>query len=149
MQNKRQLIPIAGLVCTMLAAGYFAAGLHGQAAEPTGDFRNAAAAEIRDAQGVVVLQGQFMPADEDDDDVERKATLQPTPADADASGDAEVEFAKQSASVQEVEFSARNLQSGAAYEFAIDGVEIANATADNRGRVEVELEVRLPAVPQR
>jgi hypothetical protein len=148
MKDKRQLIPVAGLVCTMVAAGYLVAGLHGQATTPTGDFRNAAAAEIRDAQGVVVLQGTFKLVEEDDDDVERKATLQPTPADADAAGDAEVEYAKQSTAVQEVEFSARNLQGGASYEFVIDGVEVANATADNRGRVEVELEVRLPGAPQ-
>ncbi len=147
MKAKRQLIPIGGLVTTIAVVGYMVAGLNGQAPVPSGDFRNAAAAEVRDAQGVVVLQGTFMLVDEDDDDVERKATLAATPADADATGEAEVEYAKDTATVQEVEFSARNLQAGAVYEFVIDGVEVANATADQRGRAEVELDVRLPGAP--
>lgn len=147
MKDKRQLIPVAGMACTIAVVGYLVAGLNGQSVVPAGDFRNAASAEIRDAQGIVVLQGPFMPADEDDDDVERKATLAATPADADAAGEAEVEYARDATTVQEVEFSARNLQAGAAYEFVIDGVEVANATADDKGRAEIELEVRLPGAP--
>ena len=67
-------------------------------------------AQVRDAQGQVVLQGQFMPPDEEDDDVERHATLAPTGVDADAAGEAEVEFAKAAPTSQEVEFSVTNLR---------------------------------------
>ena len=40
------------------------------------------------------ISGQFQVADEDDDDVERKAVLAPTGVDADATGEAEVEFSR-------------------------------------------------------
>jgi hypothetical protein len=144
MKNRRQLIPIVGLVVTIAVAVYMVVQLNGQEAPAAGDFSNAATAEVRDAQGQVVLRGQFALADEEDDDIERKATLQPTGADADASGEAEVEFAKAAPAKQEVEFSVRNVQAGAAYTFVIDGVDVATATADKRGRAEVELDVRIP-----
>jgi hypothetical protein len=92
----------------------------------------------------VVLHGQFVLADEEDDDIERKATLQPTGVDADAAGEAEVEFANPAPTEQEIEFSVRNLQAGVAFTFVIDGVDIATATADRRGRAEVEVDVPLP-----
>jgi hypothetical protein len=94
MKKTRQAIAVAGRVATIAAAVYMVVQLDGQATAPTGNFTNAAAAEVRDAQGQVVLRGQFVLAEEDDDDVERKATLQPTAVDADAAGEAEVEFAK-------------------------------------------------------
>ena len=144
MKNKRQLIPIAGLLLTMAGAVYMVVQLNGQETVQTGTFTNAATAEVRDAQGQVVLRGPFVQADEDDDDIERKAQLEPTGVDADAAGDAEVEFSKAAAAKQEVEFSVRNLQPGAAFTFVIDGVEVATATADRRGRAEVELDVQMP-----
>ena len=46
-------------------------------------------AELKDAQGQVVLQGQFgVDDDDDDDDVDRKAVLAPTGIDDDATGEA-------------------------------------------------------------
>ena len=144
MNDKRQLIPIAGLLLTMAGAVYMVVQLNGQETGQTGNFTNAATAEVRDAQGQVVLRGPFVQADEDDDDIERKATLEPTGVDADAAGDAEVEFSKAAAAKQEIEFSVRNLQPGAAFTFVIDGVEVATATADRRGRAEVELDVQMP-----
>lgn len=144
MKNRRQLIPIVGLIVTMAVAVYMVVQLNGQEAPPAGDFSNAATAEVRDAQGQVVLRGQFALADEDDDDIERKATLQATGADADANGEAEVEFAKAAPAKQEIEFSVRNVQAGAVYTFVIDGVDVATATADKRGRAEVDLDIRLP-----
>jgi hypothetical protein len=139
--NTRQIFPIAGLVATIALTVYFAAQLKGQQTAVTGDFTNAATAEVRDAQGQVVLRGDFATAEQDDDDVERKADLKPTGVDADAAGEAEVEFAAANATKQEVEFSARNLQPGQAFTFVIDGTAIATATADGRGRAEVELDI--------
>jgi hypothetical protein len=144
MKDKRQTISIVGLLATIAAAVYMVVQLNGQERPPTGDFTNAATAEVRDAQGQVVLRGQFVLADEEDDDIERKATLEPTGVDADAAGEAEVEFSKTAPAIQEVEFSVRNLQPGIAFTFVIDGVDVATATADRRGRAEVELDVRLP-----
>jgi hypothetical protein len=143
MQNTRRLIPIAGLVATMAVVGYVVVQLNGQAASTTGDFRNAAIAEVRDAQGQLILSGSFELVPEDDEDVERRATLAPTGSDTDAAGEAEVEFAKADPKDQEVEFSVRNVQPGATYTFVIDGTEVAKATADRSGKAEIELDVKI------
>jgi hypothetical protein len=143
MVNQRQLIPAAGLVATIGICAYMVVQLGGQTAATVADFTNAATAEVRDAQGQVVLRGQFVAVPEEDDDVERRATLQPAGADTDAIGEAEVEFAKAAPAEQEVEFTVRNLAPGVAFTFAIDGTDVATATTDSRGRAEVEVEVPL------
>lgn len=143
MSDKRQIVPAAGLLATMVFATYMVIDIRGQGTA-TGDFTNAAIAEVRDAQGQVVLRGQFVLLDEDDDDIERRAKLEATGVDADAAGEAEVEFSKARPSEQEVEFSVRNLPAGSALTFVIDGVDVATASADRRGRAEVEVDVRMP-----
>jgi hypothetical protein len=145
MTTKRQLIPLTGLLVTIALAGYMIAGLDGQAATTTADFRNAVSATVRDPQGQVVLRGEFQLMEEDDDDVERQATLGPTGIDADASGEAEVEFSPAAPANQEVEFSVRGLNPSASFTFAIDGVDVATATTDAAGGAEVEVDVRMPA----
>jgi hypothetical protein len=147
MKDKRQMIPAAGLLATFGVAVYMVVQLSGQTTSPAADFTNAALAEVRNAQGQVVLSGKFQLADEEDDDVERKAVLAPTGIDADAAGEAEIEFSKGSPAKQEVEFSVRNLPAGAVLTFVIDGTDVATATADTRGRAEVELDVRMPNKP--
>jgi hypothetical protein len=144
MSDKRQVIPVTGLLATMAVSAYMVAQLHGQTATPSGDFTNAATAEVRDAHRQVVLRGQFRSTDEEDDDIERKAALEPTGVDADAAGEAEVEFSKNAPAKQEVEFSVRNLSPGVVFTFVIDGTDVATATADSRGHAEVELDVRMP-----
>ena len=145
MKNTRQWIPAAGLAATFIAASHMVVQLSGQPTTPAGNFTNAALAEVRDAQGRVILNGQFKPVEEEDDDVERKATLAPTGVDADAAGEAEVEFTKATPVEQEVEFSVQKVDPGAVLTFVIDGVEIATATADKEGRAAVELDVRMSA----
>lgn len=143
--DKRQMIPAGGLLATVAAAAYMVVQLNGQAGQPTADLTNAALAEVRNAQGQVILSGQFqLVEEEDDDDVERKATLAPTGVDADATGEAEVEFSKTAPSEQEVEFSVQNVAAGTVLTFVIDGTQVATATADQRGRAEVDLDVRMP-----
>jgi hypothetical protein len=142
--DKRQMIPAAGLVATVIAAVYMVIQLNGQTAPPMGDFTNAALAEVRNAQGQAILSGHFQLVEEEDNDVERKAALAPTGVDADAAGEAEIEFSKAAPAVQEVEFSVRNIAPGAVLTFVIDGTDVATATADRRGRAEVELDVRMP-----
>ena len=144
MHDTRQIIPVAGLLATMAAAVYMVVQLSAQGAIPAGDFTNAAVAEVRDAQGQVVLRGSFQQTDEADDDIERKAVLAVAGADADARGEAEVEFSKDAPAKQEVEFSVRNVAPGTVLTFAIDGVDVATATADGRGRAAVELDVAMP-----
>jgi hypothetical protein len=142
--NTRQWIPVGGLLVTIAVAVYMVVQLNGQTPAPAGDFTNAATAQVRDSQGQVVLQGQFMPPVEEDGGLERRATLAATGGDADAAGEAEVEFAKTAPTEQEVEFSVTNLAPGATFTFVIDGIDIAAATTDRRGRAEVELDVRMP-----
>jgi hypothetical protein len=147
MVEKLQVIPAAGVLSTIAFAACLVGQVSGQATPPTGDFTNAATADVRDAQGVVVLGGQFAMADEEDDDIERKATLVATGVDTDAAGEAEVEFSKAAPARQEIEFSVRNLQPGVVFTFAIDGTDIATVTADRRGRAEIELEVQTTGTP--
>jgi hypothetical protein len=144
MKVNRQAIPLTGLLATMAVAVYMVVQLSGQERRPPADFTNAATAEVRDPQGQVVLRGQFVLGEEEDDDIERRATLEPTGVDTDAGGEAEVEFAKAGPTKQEIEFSVRNLQAGVAFTFVIDGIDVATGTADRRGRVEVEVDVPLP-----
>lgn len=141
--DVREILPAVGLAGVVAFSGYMVAQLHGQSAAPTGDFTNAAVAEVRDAGGIVILRGTFEMTDEEDDDVERKATLTPVGTNTSASGEAEVEYAKAAPVQQEVEFSVRNLQGGTAVTLVIDGVDVATATADDKGRVDVDLDVRL------
>ena len=138
------MIPAVGLLATAVAAVYMVVQLDGQTTAPNADFTNAAFAEVRDAQGQVVLSGQFQMADEDDDDVERKAELVPTGVDADATGEAEVEFSNDAAAAQDVEFSIRHVSPNTAFTFVIDGTALATVTSDRQGRAEIELDVRMP-----
>ena len=144
MNDKRQAIPIIGLFATIAVAVYMVVQLNGQERLPAGDFTSATTAEVRDPQGQVVLRGEFTRTDEEDDDIERKATLQSTGVDADAAGDAEVEFARAAPARQEIEFSGRNLQPGTTFTFVIDGIDVATATADAAGQIEVDIDVPTP-----
>ena len=141
MSTIRKMVPVAGLFAVIGGAGYMVAQLGAQA-NVTGNFTNAAVAEIRDAQGRAVLQGEFAVSPEDDDDIERKATLKPTGLDADAAGEAEVEWPK-AGGPQEIEFSATGLEPGAKFTCWIDGREIATVTADTKGKAEVALDVKV------
>ena len=117
-------------------------------AGPPADFSCAAVAEVKDAQGQVVLRGSFVLNEEPDDDVERKATLAPTGVDADASGEAEVEVTRDgNPRRQEVEFSMKNLAPGASYTLVIDGKVFATIAADSRGSASHERDVPMPTAP--
>jgi hypothetical protein len=145
MKLTRQTVSLIGLVVTMAVVVYAVVQLSGQQGEPTGDFTNAKEATVRDAQGQVLLRGQFTVAEEEDEDIERRAALTATGIDGDAAGAAEVEYSRTSPVKQEVEFSARNVQPGVTLTFVIDGTDVATAVVDARGRVDVELDVRMPA----
>jgi hypothetical protein len=135
---------IAGLVLTVAIAVIAVVRLSGQAGSPvTGDFRNATVVEVKDAQGQTLLTGNFVAADADKGEVERLAKLQPVTAGATLSGEAEVEYQTDSPETQEVELSARGLTAGAQVTLVIDGNAVTTATADSKGRVSVELEVRV------
>ena len=145
MNKARRIIPLAGLAATAGLAVYMVTRLHAQASVPAHDFTNAAIAEVQDGQGQIVLRGEFaIAAEQDDDDVERKAVLRAAGNDTDAAGEAEVEFAKTRPGRQEVEFSVRNLAAGTSVTFLIDGQLIGEASVDRRGRAELEIDVPVP-----
>lgn len=150
MEKKSQWIPVAGLLAIMGVAVYMVVQLNAQTPNVSGDFSNASVAEVRDAQARVVLRGNFAATETEDDDgeIEKKATLEPTDVDADAAGEAEVEFTKDNSSPQEIEFSIRNVQPGTTLTFVIDGRDVGTATADTRGRAELEIEVKAGAPGQ-
>jgi hypothetical protein len=142
MSKTRKMIPIAGLFAVIGVTAYMVVQLAAQSTNVTGNFTNAAIAEIRDAQGRTVLQGQFAVTTEEDDDTERKAPLKPTAIDADAAGEAEIEWPK-AGGPQEIEFTATGLEPGAKFTCVIDNQEIVTVTADKKGKAEVELEVKM------
>jgi len=143
MSARNQVIPIIGLAAIIAAGIYMVVQLEGQEATAIrGNFTNAQQAEVRDAQGQAILQGPFVQVDEEDEDIERKATLKATGIDPDAAGEAEVEFAKSAPTSQEIEFTLRGLDAGATYTLVIDGQVVTTAKADTRGRAEVELDVK-------
>ena len=132
MSDKRQWISVTGLVATLAIVAYTVVQLYGQEKPlPTGDFTNAAVAEVRDAQGQVLLRGNFQPVEEADDDVERKAALEAVGAYRDAAGEAEVEF------------EVKQLAPGARVTFVIDGQEIATVTVDDDGTAEFEADIEM------
>lgn len=147
----RRMVPVSVLTFAALASACMntARGAQGAAAAgPPADFSAAAVAEVKDAQGQVVLRGNFAVNEEADDDVERKATLAPTGVDADATGEAEVEVDRQgSPRRQEVEFSLKNLTPGASYTLLIDGKVFATIAADGAGAASHERDVPMPTTP--
>ena len=147
MNKKRQWFIGGGLIATMAMAVYMVVQLSAQSI--TGDYANAAMAEVRDASGQVILRGQFAVVPEEDDDVERKAPLKAAGADADAEGEAEVEHPKDKPAEQEVEFAIKNVDPGATYTFVIDGKDVGTTKANDKGEAEIELDVKPAAAARR
>jgi hypothetical protein len=143
VKKSVQALTIAGLVTTMAFAVFSIVELQGKpAAQITGDFRNAAIAQVRDAQGQTLLQGNFVVVDSDDaGEVERLAKLEAPNASVTAKGEAEVEYETDKPTVQEVELKVSGLAAGAVITFVIDGTTVTTATADNGGRIDVEIAV--------
>ena len=149
MRSRGQTLPFAGLSATIVAAAYMVVQLHGQggAIAESVDLRNAATAELRNAQGQVVLSGSFMVEEEDDaEDIERKASLQSGNTGVQASGVAEVEFARENPVEQEVEFAGRNLQAGTRYILVVDGHDVLAGVAGRDGTIELERNVPIPGL---
>ena len=144
MNNKYQVAAVAGLLAVILFATAAVVQLRGEAADQiAGDFRNAAVAEVHDAQGQVLLRGSFAPVDADDEgEVERLATLTGASPDVKATGEAEVEYQSNTPAEQEVELTVRGLAAGMDIALVIDGHTVATATADRRGGVDIELAVK-------
>lgn len=144
-----QKLSIAGLVAVMAIAAVLIVQLQArQAATISGDFRNAQTAEVRDAQGTVLLRGAFAVEEQDpgeEGEVERKAPLVAVSGGA-MTGEAEVEHQKDAPAEQEVEFMVIGVPAGAVVTLVIDGTAVTTATADENGKAEAEVEVRAAAM---
>jgi hypothetical protein len=142
--NKVQIALLTGLVAISAAVTVAVVQLNGEQASPiTGDFRNAAVAEVHDTQGHVLLRGAFAPVESDDEgEVERLATMIAASPEVKASGEAEVEYETNAPSEQEVELTLTGVTPGAEINFVIDGQRVATAKADQRGRVSIEVAVK-------
>ena len=141
MKANRRAIPLIAILAAVVAG---CGGARSASQQPSVDFTNATLAEVRNAEGQVLLSGRFV-AVESENEIERKATLAPTGIDADAAGEAEVEYCRdRNCGTQEVEFTVTNVQPGLALTFTIDGREFATVSADKDGRADVERNVPLP-----
>ena len=140
-------IALAGLVATAGVAAAMVVHLSGQAVSNlSGDFRNAATAEVRDAQGQVLLRGTFAPAAGDDNEIERKAVLTPTVG-GQAKGDAEIEYQKDKPDTQEIEFQVSGVPARANVTLVLDGKDVISATANDQGKAEAEVNVAVTPQP--
>jgi hypothetical protein len=109
-------------------------------ASDVGDLSNSTTVEVKDASGAVVLRGNFVEAPEDDDDVERKATLTGSGSHANAKGEAEIEVSRTDAGLdQEVELSVSSLAPGASYTMVVDAKALTTFQTDKEGKAEIEL----------
>jgi hypothetical protein len=144
MTARERIVPATALAIMAVAAcSVFRSEPDGVHTESI-DFTKAVTAEVRNAQGQVVLSGPFVETS-DDNETERSATLSPTGVDADASGEAEVEVSGSGGERrQEVEFSVVNVEPKSVVTFVIDGRTFVTATADDRGRASAERLVPLP-----
>ena len=140
MNRKVQVLSVAGLIAIIAATSIAVAQLSGaQGTSITGDFRNAAVAEVHDGQGHVLLRGSFAPVDADDEgEVERLAPLTAASPEVTASGEAEVEYQTDAPGEQEVEFTVNGLTAATDVALVIDGKRVGTARADKRGRISVE-----------
>jgi hypothetical protein len=142
----REIFPIVGLAVTIAIAGVMTVKLRAQAVAEV-SFSSAMTAEVVDAQGQTLLRGQFgAPARDEDDkeEMERLARLEPAGADTDAAGEAELELSGTAGTAaREVEFTARHVQPGAVFTLTIDGRTLGTARANAQG--EIDFERHLPA----
>ena len=140
-------IALTGLAVTGAVVTAMVINLNGnQVANISGDFRNASTAEIRDAQGKVLVRGTFAPAAGDENEVERQATLTATPEGGQAAGAAEVEYSKADLNMQEIEFEVTGVPARAIVTLVLDGKDVISTTADDKGRADAEFDV--PVTPR-
>jgi hypothetical protein len=108
--------------------------------QDVGDLSNATTVEVKDNTGTVVLRGHFVDSPEDDDDVERKASLTGSGTTAAATGEAEIEVSRNNNHLdQEVEVSVTNLAPNATYSVFVDAKQLGTFQTNGNGKAEMEL----------
>ena len=137
------------LVVMLMTAGFASGWLQetiaaqsndGSLPADVGDLSNATTVEVKDSTGAVMLRGFFVDSPEDDDDVERKATLSGSGTTATATGVAEIEVSPNNNRLdQEVEVSVSNLAPGATYTVFVDAKQLGTFQTNKNGKAEMEL----------
>ena len=142
--SKVERASVAGLFAIAVLATVAVVQSSGeQAAAITGDFRNAATAEVHDAQGNVIARGTFAAVEsEDAGEVERVAALTAATSGGKVTGEVEVEYATDKATEQEVELSMTGATAGMEVILIVDGQRVLTAKAGNNGRVDAEVIAR-------
>ena len=141
--SKVERASIAGLFAVAALATVAVVQSSGQQAAINGDFRNAATAEVHDAQGNVIARGTFaLVESEDAGEVERVAALAATTSGGKETGEVEVEYATDKATEQEVELSMTGAAAGSEVTLMVDGQRVLTAKAGNNGRVDAEVTVK-------
>src|SRR5688572_14346554 len=85
---------MAGGVASVWLPNTIAAQNEALLPQDVGDLSNATTVEVKDSTGTVVLRGHFVEVPEDDDDIERKATLTGSGNSVNATGEAEIEVSR-------------------------------------------------------
>jgi hypothetical protein len=128
------------LVSGALALAWAAPDVEGPLPQDVGDLSQAAAIEVADAGGQVVLTGRFG-VEEAGNGAERERKAPLTAAAGSAKGEAEIEVstASDGRAEQELEVDVEGLAASATFAVNVDGRRVATLTTDARGRAEVEL----------
>ena len=142
--NKVERAAIAGLVAVAGLATVAVVQSSGQQQSAiTGDFRNAATAEVHDAQGNVIATGTFAPVEsEDAGEVERLAPLTSAASGGTATGEVEVEYVADKPTEQEVELTLTGAAAGSEVTLIVDGQRVLTAKAGKNGKVDAEVIVK-------
>jgi len=145
-KRTRMIVLLVAMVATVgMASAWIQGTIVAQSSEASlpvdvGDLSNASTVEVKDSTGAVALRGHFVESPEEDDDVERKATLAGSGTTAASKGEAEIEVSRNNNRlVQDVEVSVSNLAAGATYTVFIDAKQVGTFTTNKNGKAEMEL----------
>lgn len=96
--------------------------------------------EIKDANGQLILSGNFGNATQDGKELEREAVLAATTVIPAATGVAEIEISTGKASFieQELELSVKHLSAGTIFHLFVDSQEVAPFKTNHEGKAELE-----------
>ena len=144
MNNPMKKIAALGVATAAVVAVTMMVSVDGQTtSNVTGDFRNAATAEVRDSGGTVLLRGTFAAtAGDTDKEIERKAPLATLNATDKAAGEAEIEYHTDKPDVHEIEFNVTGVPARAIVTLVLDGKDVVSATANDKGEAEAEVNVK-------
>jgi hypothetical protein len=105
------------------------------------DLSKVRSVEIQDAGGKTILRGSFQTEEDDEDQMEREATLESGTELSKAEGDAEIEIERQNGAVieQELKLDFDGLPPKSRFTVFLDGRETVSFRADEKGDADLQL----------